>query len=201
WTNLLLPFLYLTIVFGSLATFSSTYRKRQLAKQASLEPWFPAHTQRDIYLSLLHLDPSEAAEEGEKKLNKVPDSVLKAALMRRAVEDIERIVKLRASKPALQNLLQRGSVSDELMQRFVRAEKEMEAEVKDVVEEANAFTSGWGQVIFQSANEINQNRIIKERTSELSATRDSEKEWWEKRREGIQQELLVELDEEAVKTG
>lgn len=137
WTNLTLPILYLTILIGSLYTFSTLYRKRQVNKAAKLESWFPPHQARDVYLSLLHLDPSEASEgaDGEKKLSKVPDSVLKAALMRRALEDIQRIMQLRTSKPALQNLLQRGSVGDELWQRLLRAEKEMEEEVKDVVNE------------------------------------------------------------------
>lgn len=143
WTNLTLPVLYLTILIGSLYTFSSLYRKRQNSKAAKLEDWFPQHKARDIYLSLLHLDPAEASNsgDGEKKLNKVPDSVLKAALLRRALEDIRRIVQLRTSKPALQTLLQRGSVGDELWQRFLRAEQAMEEEVKDVVNEVSS--SGW----------------------------------------------------------
>lgn len=141
WTNLTLPVLYLTIVIGSLYAFSSLYRKRQVSKAANLEPWFPPHRQRDIYLSLLHLDPAEASDggDGEKKLKQVPDSVLKAALLRRAVEDIKRIVQLRTSKDALQRLLQRGSVGEELWQRFQRAEKEMEDEVKDVVNEVRGI--------------------------------------------------------------
>lgn len=139
WAGLLLPTLYLSILIGSLYTFSSLYRKRQLSKAAKLEPWFPPHKQRDIYLSLLHLDPAEASDsgDGEKKLSRVPDSMLKAALLKRALEDIQRIVQLRSSKPALQTLLQRGSVGDELWQRFQRAEKEMEEEVKDVVNEVS----------------------------------------------------------------
>ena len=142
WTNLTLPVLYLTILIGSLYTFSTLYRKRQVSKAAKLESWFPQHKQRDIYLSLLHLDPSEASDsgDGEKKLSKVPDSVLKAALLRRALEDIQRIVQLRTAKPALQTLLQRGSVGEELWQRFLRAEKEMEEEVKDVVNEVCMVT-------------------------------------------------------------
>ncbi|TKA83735.1 hypothetical protein B0A55_00031 [Friedmanniomyces simplex] len=199
WTNLLIPTLYLIIVIGSLYTFSSTYRKRQLAKAAKLEPWFPPHRQRDIYLSLLHLDPSEqvgaGGGDGEKKLSKVPDSVLKAALLQRALEDIKRIVQLRQSKPALQTLLQRGSVGDELWQRLLRAEQEMEAEVKDVVNEANAFSPDWGQVIFQSANEMNQNLLIKQRMSEIQEQLESEKAWWEKKRAGIQSDFMKELDE------
>lgn len=143
WTNLLLPVFYLTILIGSLYTFSSIYRKRQLSKAAKLENWFPPHRQRDIYLSLLHI---EDAGSEEKKLGRVPDNVLKAALLRRAVEDIQRIVQLRSSKPALQHLLQRGSVGDELWQRFQRAEKEMEEEVKDVVNEVrptDQLQRGW----------------------------------------------------------
>jgi translocation protein SEC66 len=36
-------------------------------------------------------------------------------------------------------LLQRGSVGDDLWQRFQRAEKEMEDEVRDVVTEVSSF--------------------------------------------------------------
>lgn len=139
WTGLLLPTAYLIILIGSLYSFSSVYRQRQLSRASKLEPWFPQHVTRNIYLSLLHIDPEAASSSGddEKKLKQVPGSVLKAALLKRAVEDIQRIVQLRQAKPALQTLLQRGSVGDELWQRFQRAEQEMEVEVKDVVNEVS----------------------------------------------------------------
>lgn len=101
------------------------------AKSTSLEPWFDPHVPRNIYLSLLHLEP----EPGQEKPTTVPDSVLKAALLQRATEDIRRILALRNAKQPLSHLLQRGSVGDDLWQRFLRAEKEMEAELRDVVEE------------------------------------------------------------------
>lgn len=101
-----------------------------IARAATLAPWFPPHLQRNIYLSLLHLEP----EEGKEKA-KVPDSVLRAALLRRAVEDINRIIQVRTAKQACSTLLQRGSVGDDLWQRFLRAEKEMEEELRDVVME------------------------------------------------------------------
>ena len=66
---------------------------------------------------------------------KVPDSVLKAALLRRATEDIHRIITVRNAKQALSTLLQRGSVGDDIWQQFLRAEKEMEEELRDVVKE------------------------------------------------------------------
>ncbi|EMC95208.1 hypothetical protein BAUCODRAFT_46154, partial [Baudoinia panamericana UAMH 10762] len=203
WTNLPLLLVYLAVIVGSLWAFLSLYKQRQITKAAKLEPWFPPHRQRDVYLSLLHLDPSEASEggDGEKKLSKVPDSVLKAALLQRALEDIKRIVQLRSSKPALQTLLQRGSVGDELWQRFLRAEKEIEEEVKDVVNEANAFAPNWGQVIFQSANEMNQNLLIKQRTAEIQAQLEQEKAWWEKKRAGIQSDFMKEIGAEEAEDG
>jgi translocation protein SEC66 len=129
WLTLAAPFAYLFVLAGSFTVFSSLYRSRQAAKAASLEPWFPAHLQRNIYLSLLHQEDP-----------KVPDSYLKAALLRRAMEDIHRIVQVRNAKGALQVLLQRGSVGDDLWQRFQRAEKEIEEELRDVVNEVCPFS-------------------------------------------------------------
>lgn len=134
WLALSVPFIYVFILIGSLATFSSLYRARKTARAASLEPWFPPHLQKNVYLSLLHLEP----EAGSPK---VPDSVLKAALLRRAMEDIKRIIEIRNSKGALAGLLQRGSVGDDLWQRFLRAEKEIEEELRDVVTEVCSFPS------------------------------------------------------------
>ena len=73
----------------------------------------------------------------------MPDSVLKAALLLRAEEDIKRILEVQNAKQALSTLLAWGSVGDELWQRFLRAEKEIEAEIRDVVEEVSyLFHSG-----------------------------------------------------------
>lgn len=84
-------------------------------------------------------------EKGDEKTPKVPDSVLKAALLRRAVEDINRLVQIRTAKQAISSLLQKGSVGDDLFQRFQRAEKEMENELRDVVMEVcRAFEAGPG---------------------------------------------------------
>ncbi|KAF1813642.1 hypothetical protein P152DRAFT_433029 [Eremomyces bilateralis CBS 781.70] len=190
WVNLAIPFAYLGVVVGSLYTFSYLYRKRQAAHAASLAPWFDPHLQRNIYLSLLHLDPPEGTP-------KVPDGVLRAALLRRATEDIHRIVAVRNAKQALTTLLQRGSVGDELWQRFQRAEKEVEEEIRDVVNEANAFSPNWGQSIFQSANEMANNAIVRKRTEELQAQVPKEKEWWAKKLAGIQSDFMKELDEES----
>ncbi|KAF2754322.1 hypothetical protein EJ05DRAFT_469426 [Pseudovirgaria hyperparasitica] len=190
WLTLMVPFAYLGILIGSLVTFSSLYRKRKLAKAASLAPWFGQNLQRDIYLTLLHMEP----EAGQPK---VPDSVLKAALLRRATEDVHRIVQIRNAKQALSTLLQKGCVGDDLWKRFSRAEKEVEEELRDVVQEANGFVPGWGQVIFQSASEIAQNIVARKRLEEIQAQVDADKEWWEKKKASVSSEFMKELDNEA----
>jgi translocation protein SEC66 len=65
----------------------------------------------------------------------VPESLLKAALLRRATEDVGRVMDMRGAKPALSQLLHRGSVGDDVWQRFLRAEQETEEEIRDVVSE------------------------------------------------------------------
>ncbi|OJJ46288.1 hypothetical protein ASPZODRAFT_133317 [Penicilliopsis zonata CBS 506.65] len=197
WLSLAVPLAYLGVLIGSLATFSSLYRKRKAQKSLSLEPWFPAHLQRDVYFSLLHLDPAASSSSTkEKKAPAVPETVLKAALMRRATEDIRRVMALRTQKQALAMLLQRGSVGDDLWQRFQRAEKEMEEEVREVVAEANTYTPNWGQTIFQSANEMLNNIGFRKRMEVHQIKLQEEKDWWAKKRATAQEELMRELDDE-----
>jgi translocation protein SEC66 len=157
WLSLLVPFTYLGILLTSLATFSSLYRKRKAgtsgalflvgeflylatplthtpaAAALSLAPYFPPHTERNLYLSLLHL-ADDSGNSGEKTA-KVPDSILRAALLARAQEDIRRIFEIKTRKQALSTLLARGVVGDEIWQRLLRAEQELALEAQDVVQE------------------------------------------------------------------
>ncbi|KAJ4417771.1 Translocation protein S66 [Neurospora sp. IMI 360204] len=197
WRGLVLPFAYLIVLTGTFMTFSTIYRKRKAQQSANLAPWFGPHLQRNVYLSLLHMEP----ETGSEKAPKVPESVLRAALLRRAVEDIHRIIQIRAAKAACSSLLQRGSIGDDLWQRFQRAEKEMEEELRDVVMEANALAPNWGQSIFQTANEIAANTVLRERLDEIQAQATQEKEWWEKRRATVRSEFMKELEGEETGTG
>ncbi|KAG8923111.1 translocation protein S66 [Tulasnella sp. 417] len=143
--SLVVPVTYITLLVGSLLIFSRIYRKRTAARIAQQEPWFPSHPERDTYISLLQMQPP------------VSDVLLKAALLRRAVTDVQRILAFREDKAALQALLQKGSIGDDLWNAFLAAEKELEAEIVEVVGEANSFREGWGQFIFQSASEVVNN--------------------------------------------
>ncbi|KAI5899712.1 uncharacterized protein SCHCODRAFT_02605911 [Schizophyllum commune H4-8] len=146
--TVLAPVAYLFIIIGGLYAFSHFYRNRAARKVP--DPYFPPHKERNVYMTLVRMTDPPA-----------PDSLLKAALVRRAVQDVQRIVRLREDKPALSVLLQKGSIGDDLWSSFQAAEKEVEVEIAEVVGEANSFVEGWGQFIFQSASEIYANEKIR----------------------------------------
>ncbi|KAG7092326.1 hypothetical protein E1B28_008687 [Marasmius oreades] len=157
--SVLVPVAYLAVLVTARLVFSHFYKKR-LASQP-MEPYFPSHPERNTYVTLLQkTDPP------------TPDVVLKSALVRRAMADVQRVLRIREDKPALQNLLQKGSIGDELWNSLLAAEKELEGEIVEVVNEANSFVDGWGPVIFQTANEMlanEQMRKIFESTTERKA--------------------------------
>jgi len=155
-TDIWAPVLYVSLLIGALSIFSYFYRKRA-AKQQKFLPWFPTHPERDLYVSLLQKN--------------APDSLLKAALLRRAVEDVTRILRIREDKAALQALIQKGSVGDDLWSSCLAAEKEMEVELLEVMSEANTFRQGWGQIIFGSASEIMHHDKIKEALNRMPTIR------------------------------
>ncbi len=142
--SVFVPIGYVATLVVSMLVFSRIYRRRSALNLAkSYQPWFPeGHEARDIYQTLVAADPP------------APEEVLKAALLNRAMTDVRRIMRMRDDKQALQALLQKGSIGDETNARFALAEKELEAEILDVVSEANTFREGWGQLIFPTASEM-----------------------------------------------
>ncbi|KAG8217801.1 Pre protein translocase subunit Sec66-domain-containing protein [Butyriboletus roseoflavus] len=160
--SVLVPVLYIGIVISSLLIFSHFYRMRSAGKLYA--PYISSHPERDVYVTLLQQnDPP------------VHEALLKAALVRRAMTDVALVVKLREDKPALQNLLQKGSIGDDLWNSLLQAEKELEAEIMEVVAEANTFVEGWGTIIFQTAGELIANEKIRsvfEGTAALRASKE-----------------------------
>lgn len=124
------------------------------------DPYFPRHVERDIYISLLQKTDPPA-----------PEALLKAALVRRAMTDVTRILRMREDKPVLQNLLQKGSVGDDLWNSLLAAEKELEAEILETAAEANSFVEGWGSVIFQTATEMIHNEKLRALLEQVPAMR------------------------------
>ncbi|SGY75098.1 BQ5605_C005g03400 [Microbotryum silenes-dioicae] len=159
--SIFVPISYLVFLFGSLAVFSRFYRKAQ-SKKVVEKSWFPQHKSRDIYVSLLSLDPAP------------PRPILIAALLRRAMDDVKLIWTIRDSKQALQTLLTKGQIGDELWERFQEAEKELEAEIVEVVQEANTFQDGYGQQIFGLASEMVGHEKFKEAYDKIAENRTIE---------------------------
>ncbi|KNZ59932.1 uncharacterized protein VP01_163g6 [Puccinia sorghi] len=147
---LYVPFGYITFLVGLLWLFSRHYRSRALRRKPP-PPWFPdPHTARDVYVSLLSMDPPPS------------QPVLVAALLARAMTDVKRIISLKESKQALMNLLQKGLVGDELWERLLMAEKELDVELSEVAAEAEEYSQGWGSVIFSIASEALQATMCQE---------------------------------------
>jgi translocation protein SEC66 len=87
--------------------------------------------------------------------------------------DVLRVLRLREDKPALQALLQKGSIGDDLWNSLLAAEKELEAEIMEVVAEANSFVEGWGQVIFPTANEMIANEKMRSLFENVEETKQA----------------------------
>lgn len=192
------PIAYLALVVGSLITFSSIYRRRKAIQSANLEPWFPSHHERDVYLSLVHLE-NPACQP----------NLLKAALLERAAEDISRIYILREKKVAANNLLQRGSLSETTFQQITNAEAEMNLEIQDVMAEARALGGDdWARDILAQANECYQKNLLLKSLEKFKTLAETEKKKWEETQrlrnefKNVQRELaLKELSEGDDKTG
>ncbi|ODQ64792.1 hypothetical protein NADFUDRAFT_26211 [Nadsonia fulvescens var. elongata DSM 6958] len=158
--SLYTPVIYIAVLLSVLVIFSTVYRKRKLRSLEGMKPWYPTHTSRDIYETLAEMAP------------KPPTKVLTSALLRRATEDIRRVVKIREAKGALATLHQKGSVSDDLWLRFTKSEKLMELELQDCANEANKIKEGFASTLFSSAQEIAQNDAIRQRLGNLDKIRD-----------------------------
>ncbi|KAI8869563.1 hypothetical protein GQ42DRAFT_163340 [Ramicandelaber brevisporus] len=137
-------------------TFVKLYHRRNQKRLDQLESWFPPHQEREIYHAMLEA-PSED----------VDDHALKAALVRRAMTDVRRLVELQQNKEALEKLVKSGAIGDEMWGQFTTAENELQAEMLDVVNEANSFDEGWGQHIFQMAVEYVGHERIRELRTEM----------------------------------
>lgn len=85
--------------------------------------------------------------------------------------DVIRVNRMREDKTALQALLQKDAIPESLWTAFQAAEKQLEAEIVDVVTEANSFHPAWGTIIFASANEILMNERLKAPLLTMQATR------------------------------
>lgn len=91
--------------------------------------------------------------------------------------DVRLIWSIRDAKTSLTTLLGKGQIGDDLWERFLNAEKELEAEILEVVGEANTFQEGYGQQIFGIASEMVSHERWKEIYEGIGKKREEESEW------------------------
>jgi translocation protein SEC66 len=60
------------------------------------------------------------------------------------------------------------------------------------VMEANAYKEGWGQIIFNTANEMVNHDRVRERSERVAADAAEERKWWDEKRARSTRELLGE---------
>ena len=63
--------------------------------------------------------------------------------------------------------------------------------------QANALATNWGSTIFQSANEMVNNDIIRQRVADIQAKGKEDAAMWEEERKNIRSKFMEELEEEA----
>ncbi|CAB52623.1 Translocation protein sec66 [Schizosaccharomyces pombe] len=186
--SIYVPLIYITILMGSMYGVSRFVRKskNQESKPVS-EEWFGENYSRNIFFSLLQQNPP------------AEDTLLKAALVLRATEGLRRLMKLKVSRMALNNLLNRGGVGDELIRKFGRLEKETELELMDIAKTANSLQPGWNQFIFQTCNEIIENEKIHSIIDNIPKDIDSISQRWQTEKilyEAADEELRIQAQKE-----
>ncbi|KAJ1945780.1 translocation protein Sec66 [Kickxella alabastrina] len=145
------------IVFG---TFVHYYHKRKALSLSKLESWYPTHPERDIYFSLIKLQKESPTS--------VTTEVLMAALFRRAMTDITRMVEIQTNKATLATLVKSGAMSEEYLHQFMASEAEKEAELMSVAQEAERLRPGWGRLIFAAASEMVNCSRLRELREEMT---------------------------------
>ncbi|KAF8978453.1 translocation protein S66 [Entomortierella lignicola] len=144
----------------SMRIFGYFWKNRKIVID-DVEPWFPENKVRQQYFDLLQQTEPEPTE-----------AQLKSALLRRAIEGVERVFSMREDKQILSNLVKQGVLGDDIWMQFTVAEKEIEEEILAIIAEANTFKEGWGQTILQTASEM----VLHERAKKAEKEEKSRKE-------------------------
>lgn len=152
------PLIYLAILITALVVFSNVYRSRRLKEFTQRKAFFGENIPKKIYLQLLALSNEE----------KVNEKVLKAALLRRGAESIRRTIKLKEVTPFVTALYQKGSIGDEVWQRFQTAQKLEELEIQEIVRETEKYKKGWVQKFVPLLQEICFNEALRRRYASIN---------------------------------
>jgi len=145
------PLIYVTVLITALVIFSVNYRKNKLNALYQRKPFFGRNLPKEMYFELRDSEP------------KPNDKVLKAALMRRGAESIRRTIKLKEVQAYITTLYQKGSIGDDLWERYQTATKLEELEVQEIVMETEKYKKGWIPKFVPLLQEICFNEALRRR--------------------------------------
>lgn len=153
------PILYLVVLLTCFVAFSVIYRKRKVKNLTNAEQIFDENYSLTIYNTLKqqYNDPDLPKDQ------KPHEKVMKAALLKRAVEAIRRSLRLKESEPVYKNLYQNGLIGDDLFQQFNIQVKFQELEIKEIAQDCEVYKKNWSQLFFKVAQEICFNEALRRR--------------------------------------
>ncbi|KAJ3321522.1 translocation protein S66 [Boothiomyces sp. JEL0866] len=85
--------------------------------------------------------------------------VLVAALLKRAVEAVTRVFRIRDEKPPLQGMVKEGIVNEGLWEKLLAAEAEIELEMQELMEESNLYKPNWSSTFLQEVSQLVQMKM------------------------------------------
>lgn len=160
WT----PLLYVGVLMTSFIAFSIYYRRRKLQQMSQkVEPIFSENHAQSLYLFLKQQYKNPDLSKDQK-----PDvKVMKAALLRRAVEAIRRSLKLKEVEPSFNRLYQEGLIGDDMFKNFQFQAKFQEVELGEIVAEVKSYKEEWVATFFPVAQEICFNEALRRRLNAM----------------------------------
>lgn len=153
------PIIYVLLLLGIFVVFSVVYRRKRLQKLQHFEPLFGENRPAQFYefLKQQYTNPDAPKEQ------KPHEKVMKAALMRRAVEAIRRLMKLKEFEGNFTKLYADGLIGDDIHQQYEIQVKFQELEIQDIARECESFKKGWVQTFFPVCQEVCFNEALRRR--------------------------------------
>ena len=168
------PIIYVSILLGVFVVFLVVYRKKRLRKLQAFEPLFGPNRPAELYDFM----KMQAINPGVPKEQKPHEKVLKAALLRRGVEAVRRLMKLKEFEPTFTRLYQEGLIGDDIHQQYGIQVKFQELELQDIVKDVEGFKKGWAQTFFPTAQEICFNEALRRRLYAMDDRKQQLSELW-----------------------
>ena len=130
---------------------------------------------------------AKAASASDAQQRPAP-AVLGQTLMRRAMFNVERAMQIREQKGTLQGLVRAGSIGEDVWLRFQAAERALEQDIQELLQEAERVKPGWSQQIFAQAQQLlamERQRLMAQMDRQQS---DQARQWEEEQRRVEQEE-------------